>query len=101
MPGKNLFAAVNGCYVCYPGISLNLIQFSAVRQYLGGGTVFAGILRDNELKSRGCGRRGDVNKLSAALSRSALEPVNESMSSPRRSNSSFFEVAVRPFCFLM
>ena len=43
-----------------------------------GGTVFAGVLRDNELKGRGCGRGGDVNKLSAALSRSALEPVNDS-----------------------
>ena len=36
-----------------------------------GGTVFAGVLRDNELKGRGCGRGGEVNKLSAALSRSA------------------------------
>ena len=41
---------------------------------------------------------GDVNKLSAALSRSALEPVNESTSSPR-SNSSSFEVVVRHFVF--
>ena len=66
-----------------------------------GGTVFAVVLRDNELKGRGCGRGGDVNKLSAALSRSALEPVNESMSSPSRSNSSSFEVEVRHLCFLI
>ena len=41
--------------MCYPGIVLHLIQSSAVRQYLGwvGGTVFAGILIDNELKGRG------------------------------------------------
>ena len=32
-----------------------------------GGTIFAGVLRDNELKGRGCGRGGEVNKLSAAL----------------------------------
>ena len=25
-----------------------------------GRTVFAGVLRDNELKSRGCGREGEV-----------------------------------------
>ena len=42
-----------------------------------GGTVFAGVLRDNELKGRGWGRGGEVNKLSAALSRSALVPVND------------------------
>ena len=66
-----------------------------------GGTVFAGVLRDNELKGRGCGCRSDVNKLSAALSRSALEPVNESTSSPSTSNSSSFEVEVRHFCFLI
>ena len=42
-----------------------------------GGTVLAGVLRDNELKGRGSGRGGEVNKLSAALSRSALEPVKE------------------------
>ena len=66
-----------------------------------GVTVFAGILRDSELKGRGCGRRGDVNKLSAALSRSALEPVNESTSSSSRSNSSSLEVAVRHFCVLI
>ena len=35
MPGKNPFAAVNACLVCYIGIFLNLIQSSAVRQYLG------------------------------------------------------------------
>ena len=64
-----------------------------------GGTVLAGVLRDNELKTRGCGRRGEVNKLSVALSRSALVPVNESMSSPRRSSSLFFEVEVWHFCF--
>ena len=46
-----------------------------------GGTVLAGVLIDNELKGRGCGHGGEVNKLSAALSRSALEPVNESTSS--------------------
>ena len=40
-----------------------------------GGTVLAGVLSDNELKGRGCGRGGEVNKLSAALSRSVLEPV--------------------------
>ena len=65
-----------------------------------GGTVLACILRDHELKGRGCGCGGDVNKLSAALSRSALEPVNESTSSPSRSNSSF-EAVVRHFYFLM
>ena len=43
-----------------------------------GGTVLAGVLRDKELKGRGCGRGGEVNKLSAALSRSALEPVKDS-----------------------
>ena len=66
-----------------------------------GGTVLAGVLRDNELKGRGCGRGGEVNKLSAALSRSALELVNESTSSHRRSSSSSFELAVWPFCFLI
>ena len=30
-----------------------------------GGTVLGGVLRDNELKDRGCGREDDVNKLSA------------------------------------
>ena len=55
----------------------------------------------NELKGRGCGRGGEVNKLSAALSRSALEPVNESTSSPRRCSSSSFELAAWPFCFLI
>ena len=45
-----------------------------------GGTALAGVLIDNELKGRGCGRGGEVNKLSAALSRSALEPVKESSS---------------------
>ena len=54
------------CYKAVPGV---------------GGTVLAGVLMDNELKGRGCGRRGEVNKLSAALSKSAWEPVNESMSS--------------------
>ena len=34
---------------------------------------------DHKLGGRGCGRGGEVNKLSAGLSRSALEPVNESM----------------------
>ena len=43
----------------------------------------------------------DVNKLSAALSRSALEQVNESTSSPSRSNSSSFEITVRHFYFLI
>ena len=43
-----------------------------------GGTVLAGVLRDNELKGKGWGRGGEVNTLSAALSRSALEPVKES-----------------------
>ena len=66
-----------------------------------GGTVLTGVLRDNELKGRGCGHGGEVNKLSAALSRSALEPVNESTSSPRRSSLSSFELAVWLFCFLM
>ena len=66
-----------------------------------GGTVFAGVLRDNELKGRGCGRGGEVNKLLAALSRSALEPVNESTSSTSRSNLSSFQVAVKHFCFLI
>ena len=36
-----------------------------------GGTDFAGVLIDNELKGRGRGRGGEINKLSAALSRSA------------------------------
>ena len=67
----------------------------------GVGTVFAGVLRDNELKGRGCGCGGEVNKLSAALSRSALEPVNDSTSSPNRSSSSSLELTVLPFCFLM
>ena len=50
-----------------------------------GGTAFCGILRDNELKGRGCGHGGKVNKLSAALSRSALEPVKDSpLSSPKK-----------------
>ena len=66
-----------------------------------GGTVLAGVLRDNELKGRGCGRGGEVNKLSAALSRSALELVKESTSSPRRSSSLSFEVVVWDFCFLI
>ena len=55
------------------------------------GAVYAGVLSDNELKGRGCGRGRDVNKLSAALSRSALEPVNDSTSSPNRSSSTSLE----------
>ena len=65
-----------------------------------GGRVFAGVLIDKELKGRGCGRGGEVNKLSAALSRSAWKPVNESTSSPKRSSSSSFELVVSLFCFL-
>ena len=56
-----------------------------------GGTALANVLIDNELKGRDWGCGGEVNKFSAALSRSAFEPVNESMSSPRRSSSSSFE----------
>ena len=42
---------------------------------------------------------GEVNRLSAALSRSALEPVKESPSpSPKRSSSSSLEL-VSAFCF--
>ena len=74
------------CYKAVPGV---------------GGTVLTGVLRDNELKGRGCGHGGELNKLSAALSRSALEPVKESTSSPRRSSSLSFEVEVRAFCFLI
>ena len=66
-----------------------------------GETVLAGILRDNELKGRGCGCRGEVNKLSAALLRSALEPVNESTSSTGRFSSLSFELEVWLFCFLI
>ena len=66
-----------------------------------GGTVFAGILSDNELKGRGWECGGEVNKLSAALSRSALVPVNDSTSSPNRCSSSSLELTVFPFCFLM
>ena len=66
-----------------------------------GGTVSAGVLIDNELKGRGWGRGAEVNKLSAALSSSAWEPVNESTSSPKRSSSSSFELAVFLFCFLI
>ena len=44
---------------------------------------------DNELKGKGWGRGGEVNKISAALSRSALDTVKEPMSSsPKRSSSS-------------
>ena len=66
-----------------------------------GGTVLAGVLIDKELKGRGCGCGGEVNKLSAALSRSAWEPVNESTSSSNRSSSSSFELVVSLFCFLI
>ena len=59
-----------------------------------GGTVFAGILSDKELKGRGWGYGGEVNKLSAALSRSALVPVKDSTSSPNRSSSSSLELTV-------
>ena len=65
-----------------------------------GGTVFAGVLTDNVLKGRGCGRGGEVNKLSAAHSRSALEPVKDSLSpSPKRSSSSSFELVMSLFYF--
>ena len=64
------------------------------------GTELAGLLRDNELKVRGCGPGGAVNKLSAPLSWSALEPVKEYTSSPRRSSSSPFELVAWDFCFL-
>ena len=64
-----------------------------------GGTVCAGILRDNELKGRGSGRGSEVNRLSAALSRSALEPVKESPPpAHNRSSSSSFELAVSLLC---
>ena len=67
-----------------------------------GGTVSAGVLRDNELKGRGLGCGGEVNKLSAALSRSALEPVKESPSpSPKRSSSSSLELEASFFCFFI
>ena len=67
-----------------------------------GGTVFADVLRDNELKRRDCGHEGEVNKLSAALSRSALEPVKESLSpSPKTSSSLSFELVVSHFCFFV
>ena len=67
-----------------------------------GGTVLAGVLRDNELKGRGWGRGGEVNQLSAALSRSALEPVKESPSpSPKRSSSSSFVLEASVFCFFV
>ena len=65
-----------------------------------GGTDLAGVLSDKELKGRGRGRGGEVKKLSAALSRSAFEPVKEYPSpSPKRSSSSSF-VLVSAFCFL-
>ena len=66
-----------------------------------GGAVFAGVLSDKEVKGRGWGCGGEVNKLSAALSRSALVPVKDLMSSPNRSSSSSLELTVLPFCFLM
>ena len=44
------------CYKSVPGV---------------GGTNFAGVLIDKDSKSNGRGRGGEVNKLSAALSRSA------------------------------
>ena len=48
-----------------------------------------------------CVGGGGVNKFSEALARSALEPVNESISSPKRSSSSSLELTVLPFCFLI
>ena len=63
-----------------------------------GGIVLAGVFKDRELKARGCGRGGEVKRLSAAHSRSALDPVKESPSpSPKRSSSSL-ELVVA-FCF--
>ena len=54
MTGKNPFAAVNGCLVCYPGIFLNFDSIFCCKVVPGvGGTVWAGVLIDNELKSRG------------------------------------------------
>ena len=59
-----------------------------------GGIVLAGVFKDRELKARGC----EVKRLSAAHSRSALDPVKESPSpSPKRSSSSLELVAA--FCF--
>ena len=67
-----------------------------------GGTVFAGVLIDNELKGRGLGRGGEVNKFSAALSRPVLEPVKESPSpSPNRSSLSSFGLVVSLFYFFI
>ena len=66
-----------------------------------GGKVFAGIFEDNDLKGRGWGCGGVVNKLSAALSRSAWDPVKKpTSSSPKRSSSSSLELVVSFFCFL-
>ena len=55
-----------------------------------GGTDLAGVLSDKELQGRGRGwggggGGGEVKRLSAALSRSAFEPVKESpLPSPKR-----------------
>ena len=72
-----------------------------------GGTDLAGVLSDKELKGRDCGRGewgwgvgggGEVNRLSAALSRSAFESVKESR---KRSSSSSFALEASAFCFFI
>ena len=54
MPGKNPFGAVNGCLVFYPGIVSKFDSILCCKAVPGvGGTVFAGVVMDNELKGRG------------------------------------------------
>ena len=50
-----------------------------------GGTL-RGVLIDNASKRKGWGRGGEENKLSAAPSKSACEPVKDFSSSPNRSS---------------
>ena len=99
MPERNPFAAVSGYLRNHRGISLNFSGFYFAKLYQGWVEWFLlAFFKDRELKARGCGRGGEVKRLSAAHSRSALDPVKESPSpSPKRSSSSL-ELVVA-FCF--
>ena len=64
MPGKNPFAAVKWMVSVLSRDFSKFYSIFCCKAVPGvGGTVFAGVLIDNELKGRGSGCAGEVNKL--------------------------------------